>query len=94
MFLVPQGSSYVSLTQNRARKTLHNIILNLGLDPKIYSFHTFRRSAASLAFQNNTSLEAIQAQGTWASQAVWTYLSNHPTQQNAVVTTFKNVFSK
>ena len=41
-----------------------------------HSFHAFRRSGATLAFDNNVSLQNIMSHGLWRSSAVWTYLQN------------------
>ena len=93
MFVVPQAQSYITLTQSKVRKMLKNIVLSLGLSPQLYSFHTFRRSGASLAFSQSTPVQDIQQQGTWSSDAVWAYIIQDPSRQNQVTSTFRNLFA-
>jgi hypothetical protein len=38
------------------------------------TFHSLRRSAASLAFKAGVPLEQIKAQGCWSSEAIWSYI--------------------
>jgi hypothetical protein len=45
------------------------------LHPQI-TFHSLRRSSASLAFSQGVPLKHIQTHGTWASNAVWAYIDS------------------
>ena len=74
LFALPQGSRYVPLIQSKIRKFLCIIVTNQGLDPSTHTFHCFRRSGASLAFNSDVSLQAIKHHGTWSSDAVWSYI--------------------
>jgi hypothetical protein len=38
------------------------------------SFHSLRRSGASLAFASGIPFQSIQAHGTWSSDALWVYI--------------------
>ena len=67
------------LTQSTARRSLALTISSLSLNPRQYTFHTFRHSGATLAFQLGVPLEHIQAHGTWKSDAIWAYLSSATT---------------
>ena len=91
LFALPQGFSYVPLTESKVRKTLASIISSLGLDPLSHSFHCFRRSGASLAFNSDVSLQAIQKQGTWSSDSVWSYIISNPLSQSSVSLAFKKL---
>ena len=91
LFAVPQGQGFIVLTQSKVRKTLSNILSSIGIDPSTHPFHTFRRSGASLAFHSDVSLQAIQHQGTWTSDAVWNYIISNPQHQSSVSTTFQNL---
>ena len=91
LFAVPQGLSYVPLTESKVRKTLASIVSSLGLDPISHSFHHFRRSGASLAFNSDVSLQAIQKQGTWSSDSVWSYIIANTLSQGSVSMTFKKL---
>ena len=66
-------------TQNLARRALALTISSMALNPRQYTFHTFRHSGATLAFQLGVPLEHIQAHGTWKSDAIWSYLGSATT---------------
>ena len=91
LFAIPQGQSFVPLTESKVRKTLASIITSMGLDPSSHSFHCFRRSGASLAFNADVSLQSIQQQGTWTSEAVWSYIVANPQAQGSVSLAFKKL---
>ncbi len=82
------GSLYV-ITQYSLRTHLHQIMVKLGLNPNTHTFHTFRRSGASFAFQNKVPIQDIQSHGTWSSDAVWTYI-----QPSLVDTAVPKAFKK
>ena len=90
-FSVPSNQTLTSITQKQARTTLSTILTHIGLNSTQYSFHTFRHSGATLAFQLGVPLQDIQAHGTWASQAVWHYTST-ATSSN-IPSTFTNHLS-
>ena len=54
LFLGPSGP----ITQSQIRLRLHKLLSFLQLNPKHYSFHTFRRSGATLAFNNSVDLHS------------------------------------
>ena len=91
LFAVPQGQAFTVLTQSKVRKTLSNMLSSIGIDASSPPFHTFRLSGASLAFNSDVSLQAIQHQGTWTSDTVWNYIISNPQQQSSVSTTFQNL---
>ena len=91
LFSIPQGSSFVPLTQSKVRKCFSSILTALDIDPSSHTFHCLRRSGASLAFNSDVSLQAIQHHGTWSSDAVWTYILKDPQCQGSVASTFKKL---
>ena len=60
------------ITQVKARSHLKKILHLMGLDPSYHNFHTFRRSGATLAFNQNIDLQRIKDHGTWSSGADFT----------------------
>ena len=79
------------LTQYDVRQVLAKISTNLKLPPGHLTFHAFRRSGATLAFNQNVSLQNIQSHGGWRSSAIWHYL-NHTSQAAGVVAhTFQSI---
>ena len=90
MFSFMRQGRLIVLSQSQVRSTLSKLLSSLGLNPKQYGFHTFRRSGASLAFSLNIPVEHIKAHGTWSSDAVWSYLD--PLQYPTTLTTTMSRF--
>ena len=57
------------------RATLKNILLRIGLNPKLYGSHSFRSGRSTDLYSGNISLETIRKLGRWRSGAVYTYLT-------------------
>ena len=75
------------------RDVLKQILAKLRISPTGRGFHTFRRSGATLAFDNNIPLQNIMAHGLWRSPAVWTYLQNATQASSTIPSTFASVLS-
>ena len=81
------------VTQNHVRSHLSKLLIALNLDPKSYSFHTFRRFGATLAFNSNVSIQNIKRHGTWSSDTVHTYVLSDPTKASAVSNSFQQLLT-
>ena len=46
----------------------------MGLGPPHFKFHSFRKSGALQAFNENIALENTKQHGNWKSEAVWANL--------------------
>ena len=79
------------ITQALIRRALIAINNMLGFHKSHFTFHTFRRSGATLAFDNNITLQNIQAHGGWKSSAVWSYLTR--SQASVVPQAFQSIIS-
>ena len=77
LFLVCRQGLLVPLADSVARKHLKSISTMLNISPHL-TFHSFRRSATTWAFQNGVPLQEIMKHGTWSSQAVWRYIKSVP----------------
>ncbi len=53
---------------------IKSTIVKIGLEPNLYSSHSYRRGGATTAFRANVPPELIQLQGDWASDAYKKYL--------------------
>ena len=62
------------LIDSRIRKVLSKLNVKLGFPSNKYTFYTFRRSGATLAYNSNASLQSIKKHGSWSSDCVWTYI--------------------
>ena len=91
LFQIKTKSGLGLLTAPKARSFLKLMVAGIGLSPAHYTFHSFRRSGASFAFDNNVELAAIKQHGNWRSEAVWTYLQNTPTAASTIPTTFQQL---
>ena len=81
------------LTQAQVRTHLAKVLRVLGLDPTLYTFHTFRRSGATLAYNLNVNIQKIKRHGTWSSDTVQNYIINEPSNAAGVATAFQKHFS-
>ena len=82
------------MTDSRVRKTLSRIIHLMGLSKGFYTFHTFRRSGASLAYQAQVPVNDIKDHGTWTSDCVWTYIQNKAYVGTNVAQAFQKMMHK
>jgi integrase len=79
------------ITQSDLRRALKKLISSLALHSSL-SFHAFRRSGASLAYASGVSFDAIQAHGTWTSDALWSYI-DVDAKDSPVPHVFSHIFS-
>ena len=63
LVLIPNGSGYKSLTARRDRSFLKLAVAAIGMNPKHITFHSFRRSGATRAFDNDVKLDHGMAIG-------------------------------
>ena len=89
LFVLKFGETIKYLTTYKVRLVLASLVKSMGLHPTDFGFHTFRRSGASLAFNNKVPLENIQAHGNWKSNAIRAYLSNTPQAASVVSRAFQ-----
>ena len=52
---------------SKVRKTLKKLNMALGLNPSHFTFHSFCRSGATLAFNSHVPIQSIKRHGTWTS---------------------------
>ena len=81
-----------TLTQSQVRTHLSKLLNWLHLDPKAFSFHTFRCSGTTLAFNNSESIQNIQRHGTWSSDTVYRYIISDPSKASKASDLFKTLF--
>ena len=68
-------SSIHMFTYNAFISKLRQHLTVLGINPKLYAGHSFRRGGASFAYQSGVPLELIKALGDWRSDTVLIYLT-------------------
>ena len=67
------GRRSLPLTQSRARVFLKSCLGQMGLPPRAYSFHSFRRGGCSLAFSRGATESDLALHGDWRSAAIRQY---------------------
>ena len=82
---------YHQIIDTQVRDALRSILASLNISPTGHGFHTFRRSGATFAFDNNVPLQNIMAHGLWRSSSVWTYLQNASQAPSIIPSTFASV---
>ena len=82
---------YHLLTQSHLRSHLATFLRTMGMPLEGHGFYTFRRSAATIAYDANASLTAIKTHGLWHSDAIWSYISDNTTQALQVPLTFQRL---
>ena len=74
LFQIQTKKGWVVLTDTRIRKTLLSLNQKMGFHRHYFTFHTFRRSGATLAFNSHVPIQQIQHHGSWMSECVWRYI--------------------
>ena len=54
------------LTDSRVRKILKTLNVKLGLHPLFFTFHDFRKSGATFAYNCHVPIQDIKRHGTWS----------------------------
>ena len=89
LFQFKQNSNWVPLTDIKVRRHFSSILSRLDLDGSGYTLHTFRRSDATFAFNDNVALQNIQRHGTWTLDYVWRYITDDVNARDQVAEMFK-----
>ena len=89
LFQIKVKKLWVPLTDSRIRGHFAMVQEKLGIKNRGFSFHSFRRSGASFAFNNNVRIQDIQAHGTWTSDCVWRYICQDSSRSSQVQLSFK-----
>ena len=74
LFQFPVADKWQVLTDTRIRKCLSKIYSKMGYTSNHYTFHSFRRSGATLAYNSHVPLQTIKSHGSWSPDCVWTYI--------------------
>ena len=93
LFQVEYNQEWVPLTDTRVKRHFTQILSRLNLAGAGYTFHTFRRSGATFAFNNNVALQNIQKHGTWTSDCVWRYITDSVNAGEQVANMFRDKLS-
>ena len=92
LFLINKTLGPVPLTDSMARKHFKCVSSLLHISPTL-TFHMFRKSARTWAFEKGVPLQDIMLHGTWSSSAVWRYIHSVPSVSSQVSRTFQQHLS-
>ena len=67
------------------------VLTHLNIPLQGHGFHSFRRSGATLAFDQNIQLQDIMAHVLWKGSAIWQYLQNASVAPSIVPTTSASI---
>ena len=93
LFQVRSSQGHILVTESKLRKTLSKLNTVLGFHPHHFSFHTFRRSGASCAYNAHVPVQNIKTHGSWASDCVWTYIQQDHKRSVEIAQSFKNIIT-
>ena len=89
LFADPQTG--YTLTEGKVRTHLAQVLNIIGLPPHFITFHSFRRSGVTWAFNHNVQLQHLKVHGGWRSDAIWAYLSHTPQAAGVVAAKFQQI---
>ena len=78
LFQIQNASGWHPPTDIAVKKSLRVINMTLGLDPHFYTFHSFRRSGATFAFNGHVPIQHIKRHGTLSPECVWHFIQADP----------------
>ena len=67
LFQLPSAGVWQPLIASRIRKVLSKLNVKLGVAPNHYTFHSFWRSGATLAYNAHMPIQSIKHHGSWVS---------------------------
>ena len=75
LFQYKHPKGWAPLTDTQVRRHFQSVLQKLNLHNSNITFHAFRRSGATYAFNSNVALQDIQSHGTWTSECIWRYIT-------------------
>ena len=89
LFQVRTPLGFRVATESRVRKGLLQLNVKLGFDPHHLTFHAFRRSGATCAYNAHVPLQNIKSHGSWASECVWSYMQQNEDRSSEIAASFR-----
>ena len=88
LFQVRTSEGFKPITESHLRKVLSKLVVKLGLPKGHFTFHTFRRSGATLAYNSHVPIQSIKSYGSWTSDCVWTYIQQNNGLSSDIASSF------
>ena len=93
LFQVVTTNGFQLVTESRLRKVLSRLNVKMGLDAHHFTFHAFRRSGATCAYNAHVPLQSIKSHGSWASECVWTYIQQNEARSSEIASSFSKLIN-
>ena len=93
LFQVRTSEGFKPITESRLRKVLSKLVVKLGLPKGHFTFHTFRRSGATLAYNSHVPIQSIKSHGSWTSDCVWTYIQQNNELSSDIASSFAKLIN-
>ena len=88
LFQIHTNMGWVVVTESRIRNALAKIVKKLGYPPGYFTFYSFQRSGATMAYNSQVPIQSIKHHGSWASDCVWTYIQQDETFSSNIASSF------
>ena len=88
LFNITTSSGFQVLTDTRIQTFLAKMNFKMGLPSNHFTFHTFRRSGATLAYNAHMPIQSIKHHGSWTSDCVWTYIQQDGSHSRDIAAAF------
>ena len=91
LFQIKTSKGWVLLIDSRITKVLSKLNVKMGFPQSYYTFHTFRRSGASFAYNSHMPLGSIKHHGSWTSDCVWAYIQANENSSRDIAASFARI---
>ena len=93
LFQIYTLNGWQVVTDSRIRKVLSRLNVKMGFSPNHFTFHTFRRSGATLAYNAHVPIQKIKHHGSWTSDCVWRYIQQDSNYSQDIAASFASVIN-
>ena len=91
LFQIKSRTGWKVLIDSRIRKVLSKLNLKMGFTKNHFTFHAFRRSGATLAYDSHVPIRSIKNHGSWTSDCVWTYIQSSQNSSRDIASSFASL---
>ena len=93
LFQIYSRPGWQVVLHRRIRKVLTKLNVKMGYAPHHFTFHTFRRSGATLAYNSLMPIQKIKYHGSWTSDYVWRYIQQDSTFSQDIAMSFARLIN-
>ena len=92
VFNVWDGAAWVPMVRSNAQRPFRQHLANIGLDPKLFGWSSFRRGPASEYLLATNDTELLRLHGDWRSEVWRSYLAIPAERRSVVASTLQDLF--